>query len=267
MSKFITGLFCLILIQTAWAQPGRNQYTVREMQLHRLKGMSEQSAAKLENSLGQLLQQYDNPQVIPNFRDRRQFRNALQDLVAAIQQDSFVSDWIQNVKQGGANPPPAQTVPYEVSGFWVVGSEDSKNSGSALSAHSSACTKLENFLRQVVGDRFDVFSCGGPTNVSPYANIGYYQYASTPKLSVKIRSNQNVRRVDGNSISGTSDTKQVYEAQSSWQSACETWISRQKSSYGDKLLAASCGTPRNTSSYSNIGYHQYASTGVLYLID
>lgn len=259
MKKTAVGLLVALFALSAQAE---ETYTIRERQLDRLVRITEALATKLD----QTLRRYNDRRVMPDPRDRSAFEEDMQTIARALSGDQGINRWIQHVKQGGTIPEPTLTS-IDVKGFWVVGAEESKDQGAAANAHATECTAVNRFLQESVGAYYDVFTCGGTTNVSQYASIGYYQLASSPTLSIRVKSDVQVRQIAGGSVSGSAEDKSPFPPYQSWWNACKTWINSQKSSYGARFVAASCGEPQNISKYASIGYKQYSSTGTLYLRD
>lgn len=235
--------------------------------LDQLKALSDSFVTKAQR----VLTDFNDPEVIPRERDRRDFKEDMETLKEAIRQTEA---WIEKVKQNPSpepqpnpNPQPLEPVKVEVKGFFVVGKENSKDYAVATQSWQKECDAVRNVLRAKFSGVFHSFSCGGSSNISQWANIDYFQLASSPVFVMKLRPDVRYEIISEGSVAGTANEKDAYVPWQSWWSACEVWMKNQTDVYGAKLIAASCGVPRNVSQWENIGYKQYASTGNVYVMD
>lgn len=255
--------FCLVLGMYALGDHNEGAF-VATQKLDELKRLNDSFLDKSTR----ILTEFDDAQVIPRDRDRRDFRDDMEALTRLIRTTEL---WIEEVKKNpGPNPnpnPQPVNVKVEVSGFYAVGKDDSKDFGVAAAALETECTGMQSAIQTLFPEVFYAFSCGKSANVSQYANIQYVQLASSPTVTIRLNSSVRYDVVNDGYIAGTADEKDSYRPWQSWWTSCQTWMKAKAAQYPGRLLIASCGAPKNVSQYTNIGYKQFASTGSLYLVE
>lgn len=242
---------------------------VTDAKLAELKTLSDSFTLKS----GKVLADFDDPQVIPRDRDRRDFREDMDALASLIR---TMERWIEEVKKNPGpqpqpnpqpEPQPVTPVKVEVSGYYAIGKDDTKDFGVAAAALQNECDAMQSTMQTLFPAAFYSFSCGKSANVSQFANIEYIQLASSPVVTIRLLSTARYDVVSDGYIAGRSDEKDPYKPWLSWWASCQTWMKAKQSAYPGRLIIASCGAPQNVSQYKNIGYKQFASTGSLYLAE
>lgn len=260
------------LVLASVAVGGAGGYTISERQMEDLVD----TARKLSRQIQEVAKEFDERDVMPSATDRRRFRDAMDEAKTLVGSHGHggagergILGELRRIQHqgngGGGIEPQLQTL--ELTGFYVVGDKEDRDQSTASASHRSQCDAVETKLRQLFGSGFDVFICGDVKNVSPFANISYYRYASVPKVSVRYRSSNPLRSLPAGDVAGTVEDKDAYKAYASWWSTCQTFLEGQKTKYADRFVAAECGAPRNVSPYANIGYLKLISSGTVYLKD
>lgn len=239
----------------------RAEYSASDADMNRLYDVQ----TRLATAIGDIQKDYNDPQVIPRERDRRLFKEAMQHLAESLAGPDGIDGWVKGVTN--KLPPQPNFVKKDITGFYAVGVHDlSQNQGQASNELNKQCDLLTNTLKEVIGREFDSFSCGTPQNVSPYASVGYYQYAASGTLRIRVPAHWNLEEVNGGTVSGPGGnlTKDPGQAYTPWRDACVAWLKKAKQDY-PRMIAASCGTPTNVSQYKSVGYFEFQSTAKLYL--
>lgn len=240
-------------------------YTVKEEDFQNLARVRE----SIKEMIGAVQADFNDIDVIPRERDRKQFRAAMEKLQLELASERGIDGWVNQVKQQPVVPPLTPTISKkDISGHFVVGGKNTENQSEASRTWSAACDELSKQLKDLLGSAFDSFQCGSPSNISRYKSIGYYQFSSRPVLKIRVDSSWQLSENEVGAVVGDKvSTENADEAYAKWKVACFQWMKRQKEEYGDRFVAAACGDPKNIAQYASIGYIEYQSTGLVTLRD